>query len=169
MTDGSAMMPNVVSPFTVARNPNQGLYKRVLCVCSGGILRSPTAAWVLGNDPYNFNTRSAGAHDEYALTIVDEPIVAWADEIVCMMPEHAIDLRERFKARQLPPFRTLYIPDEYRYRNPELVKLIKSAYEATDEQNKARYDVELQAWLDRELEFKRRTEMARIDEEVLPW
>ena len=30
-------------------------HRRVLCVCSAGMLRSATMAWVLSNSPYNFN------------------------------------------------------------------------------------------------------------------
>ena len=41
-------------------NPFQKDYKRVLCVCSAGLLRSPTAAYVLSQAPYNYNTRAAG-------------------------------------------------------------------------------------------------------------
>ena len=40
-------------------NPWQGDAKRVLCVCSAGLLRSPTAAKVL-YDEYGYNTRAAG-------------------------------------------------------------------------------------------------------------
>jgi len=29
----------------------EGDYKRVLCVCSAGLLRSPTMAWVFGKEP----------------------------------------------------------------------------------------------------------------------
>ena len=42
------------------RNPNQGPAKRVLCLCSAVLLRSPTVAWVLGKAPYDYNTRAAG-------------------------------------------------------------------------------------------------------------
>ena len=43
-----------------SKNPYQGDFKKVLCVCSAGLLRSPTAAWVLSNAPFNFNTREIG-------------------------------------------------------------------------------------------------------------
>ena len=49
------------------RNPYQGTSKRVLCVCSAGLLRSPTIAWILSNPPFNFNTRAAGVSLEYVL------------------------------------------------------------------------------------------------------
>lgn len=34
------------------KHPSQGDFKKVLCVCSGGLLRSPTVAWVLSNPPF---------------------------------------------------------------------------------------------------------------------
>lgn len=47
----------------VIGNSAQGRFRKVLCVCSAGVLRSPTAAWVFSNAPFNFNTRSAGTED----------------------------------------------------------------------------------------------------------
>lgn len=67
-----------------SHNEYQGKHKRVLCVCSAGLLRSPTAAWVLSNPPYNFNTRAAGIDVGHALIPVDDVLIEWADEIVCM-------------------------------------------------------------------------------------
>jgi predicted protein tyrosine phosphatase len=65
-------------------NPYQGNTKKVLCVCSAGLLRSPTAAVVLSQEPFNYNTRAAGISTDYALVQVDDVLVTWADEIVCM-------------------------------------------------------------------------------------
>lgn len=72
-----------------ARNEFQGEYKRVLCVCSAGLLRSPTTAVVLSSEPYNFNTRAAGLVREFALVPVDKVLLFWADEIVCMTADQA--------------------------------------------------------------------------------
>ena len=55
-----------------ASNRHQGSYKKVLCVCSGGLLRSPTAAVVLAHEPFNYNTRSCDITAEYALTKIDK-------------------------------------------------------------------------------------------------
>ncbi len=51
---------DIRSAMEVSQNPYQGKYKRVLCVCSAGVLRSATTAVVLSKEPFNFNTRSAG-------------------------------------------------------------------------------------------------------------
>lgn len=69
-------------------NPYQGSARRVLCVCSAGLLRSPTTAVVLANEPFNYNTRAAGTSDEFALVPVDQALLTWANEIVCMQLEH---------------------------------------------------------------------------------
>ncbi len=112
-------------------NSFQGDYKRVLTVCSAGILRSATAAHVLCGDPWNCNTRNAGTAS-YALIPVTEDLLMWADEIVCMESEHAIHVRDKMMEWMIPEKRiiTLNIEDIYDYRNPELIQLIKDGYEA---------------------------------------
>lgn len=116
-------------------NPNQGKYKKVLCVCSAGLLRSPTAALVLSQKPFNYNTRAAGMEKDYALVVVDEYLILWADEIVCMSRGQEVEIREQFKTDK--PIICLGIEDSYDYRDPALIKLIASNYkEATLEKAK---------------------------------
>jgi len=113
------------------KNFYQGEYKKVLCVCSAGLLRSPTAAWVLSQEPYNFNTRAAGATPDFALVPVDEVLLTWADEVVCMSEEQAGTVRElldNLKLYDPPRVICLDIPDQFKYRDPRLVKLIKDRY-----------------------------------------
>lgn len=109
-----------------ALNPYQGNWPRVLCVCSAGLLRSPTIAWVLSNPPYNCNTRAAGVTAEYALVPVDECLLTWAQRIVCASPEHAEIIDERLKEFELEEriVHRLNIPDDYRTRDPELIRKI---------------------------------------------
>lgn len=107
-------------------NGYQGDAKRVLCVCSAGLLRSPTAAWVLSNEPYNFNTRAAGIVPQYALIPVDEVLVEWADEIVCMT-----DIIRDGVVRRFQPKCTVYdleIPDNFSFKHPRLIDLIRERY-----------------------------------------
>ena len=113
----------------VAQNQYQdfGTYPRVLCVCSGGVLRSPTVAWLLCQPPYNRNTRSAGSHDEYALIPVDQVLLDWADEVVFVNPENHKRVKERFKIRG--EVYVLPIPDSFAYRDPRLVDSIRAALE----------------------------------------
>jgi len=114
------------------KNPAQGEAKRVLTLCSAGLLRSPTAAWLLSNDPWNYNTRAAGVNHEYALIGVDEFLIAWADEIVCVEPGIENQLREYCAKHEIvlepTPVITLKIPDIYRRRDPKLVAAIRKQY-----------------------------------------
>jgi predicted protein tyrosine phosphatase len=113
------------------RNPNQGDFKKVLCVCSAGLLRSPTAAVVLSSEPFNYNTRAVGVVDDYALVPIDVVLLEWADEVVCMHPSITDKLRRAFDADTLFGVNivTLNIQDQYGYRDPELMDLIKFQYE----------------------------------------
>lgn len=115
-------------------------YKRVLCVCSAGLLRSPTAAFVLSQEPYNFNTRAAGVSSEYALIQIDDALLKWADEIVCMEAEHSHHVKHLIE-KLLPegvekPVYNLGVPDMFKYRDPELIKWIKERYEFVTTQPK---------------------------------
>ena len=116
----------------VISNQFQGDYKKVLMVCSAGILRSATAAHILAGDPWNLNTRNAGTAS-YALIPVTEDLLQWADEVVCMETDHAILVRNKYLEYQLPVRRiiTLGIEDIYEYRNRTLIKLIKEKYDAS--------------------------------------
>lgn len=112
-------------------NRHQGGFKKVLTVCSVGMLRSPTIAWVLGQDPYGYNCRPAGYVQEYALVKVDDVLLTWADEVVCADLEHLFYVKDRLKDLGLDkPLVNLNLPDIYEYRDPELVKLIKERYDA---------------------------------------
>lgn len=122
----------MTDPFLMNRLANcsnrfQGDYKRVLCVCSAGLLRSPTAALVLSQEPYNFNTRAAGIVPQFALIPVDRVLLEWADEIVCMTSEQAEEIRPRLEEEK--PIIVLGIDDDFRYRDPELIKLIRESYD----------------------------------------
>lgn len=107
------------------KNPYQGNSKKVLCVCSAGLLRSPTTALVLAQEPYNYNTRAVGLHD-YALIPIDDVLIEWADEIVVMDKGQKSLILDRFKTTK--PIKVLEIPDNFEYRNDDLIKLIKERY-----------------------------------------
>lgn len=113
-----------------AKNEYQTDVKKVLCLCSAGLLRSPTAALVLSQEPYNYNTRAAGVSDEYALIPVDKVLLHWADEIVCVEERIKDALVAEFDVGNTP-IKVLNIPDNYEYRDPVLMKLIKEDYDNT--------------------------------------
>lgn len=108
------------------KNPNQGDYKKVLCICSAGLLRSPTAALVLSMPPFNFNTRCVGLVPEFALIHLDKVLLEWADEFVVMEEKMA----NAILTITHKPVVCLYIEDNYRYRDPELMKRIAENYSA---------------------------------------
>ena len=121
-------------------NPHQGTEKRVLCVCSAGLLRSATAANVL-YDKYKYNTRNAGIAD-YALIAVSEALLAWADEVVCVEKEvfdrlqSAInDFEQRYGRIKTGTFIVLDIPDIYARMDAELQQLIIEQYEEAINEN----------------------------------
>jgi len=120
--------------YGVHSNQFQGDYKRVLTVCSAGILRSATAAHVLCQRPFNFNTRNVGTAP-YALIPLTDDLIMWADEVVCMESEHKIHVMNKMMDMDLyKPIVVLDIEDIYEYRDPKLVKLIKQRYkERTDD------------------------------------
>lgn len=110
-------------------NGYQGAYERVLTVCSAGMLRSPTAAWVLSNPPWNYNTRSCGTED-YALVPLDLGLVLWADRVVCMDERQARRVRELLEEDgSTRPVHVLDVPDDYDYRDPRLVELLTTEFQ----------------------------------------
>lgn len=107
-----------------AGNRFQGKTKKVLCVCSAGLLRSPTMAHVLSSDPWNFNTRAAGMSKEYALVPVDLVLATWADEIVVVESWMQEQLRVDYPDLSAP-IHVVQLTDSFEYRDPALVKLLK--------------------------------------------
>ena len=103
-------------------------FTRILCICSAGLLRSPTIARVLQKDYDNVNVRAAGVSDEYALVRVDEALVSWADIIICAEDWHADQLDSLFGDVVLErkvPLVALNIPDEFNFADPKLEEAIR--------------------------------------------
>jgi predicted protein tyrosine phosphatase len=113
-------------------NPFQGSYKKVLAVCSAGLLRSPTTAVILSQEPYNYNTRAAGLDPEFALIVVDDVLLHWADEVVCMTSAQ----QKKLKKMTDKPIQCLNIDDNFEYRNKELINLIKANYKRNENEKK---------------------------------
>jgi len=106
-------------------------HKRVVTVCSGGCLRSPTAAVVLAGAPWHYNTRSAGLTREFAIVVYDDVLHNWADEIVVMEKHMRHEIEMRYPDDNTPII-VLGIQDTFCYRDPDLMRLISDKYiEAT--------------------------------------
>jgi len=101
-------------------NPNQGTFKRVLTVCSAGLLRSPTIASVLIERGYN--ARACGIHD-YALVPISDALITWADYILFADQEH-YNLLKGDLPQELKVY-VLNIPDMYKYRDPKLLEIVR--------------------------------------------
>ena len=110
------------SPYS---NMCQGLDRKVLFVCSAGILRSATAARIYA--PY-LNTRAAGSKN-FALIPVTDELLLWADEVVFVNKENYQDVSFRF---DLDTFDcnvvVLNIPDDYNHMDEELIQHFKKQY-----------------------------------------
>lgn len=109
-------------------NPYQGPYKKVLCVCSAGLLRSPTMAAYL-NREYGFNTRSCGASEEYALIPMSHALLLWADEV------HVVKEQQGAVEKALEKFGlegtkvvVLPLPDQYEAFSFDLEEKIEDFY-----------------------------------------
>lgn len=100
------------------KNPFQGEAKRILCVCSAGLLRSPTLAGELYKRGYN--TRAAGVHD-YALVEVDEVLLMWADTIIFVNKDLKYAIEDRLLNKHVIE---MNIPDSFEFRHPKLVEII---------------------------------------------
>lgn len=81
---------------------------------------------VLCKYPYNYNTRSCGTNSRYALNLITDDLIEWAEEIICADSEHEIYVRDRLIHLGInKPVQNLAIPDDYSYRDPVLIKMIK--------------------------------------------
>lgn len=114
----------------VVHNPFQGKDKKVVFVCSMGILRSATGARIYA---HKYNTRSAGTWNE-ALIPLTATLLEWSNEVVFVNKhnyeqvkqyyvEELIDIDQRYNIKVLD------IPDNYNHMHPELIKAFNDQYE----------------------------------------
>jgi len=105
-------------------NPFQGKDKKVLFVCSAGILRSATAARIYGK---KYNTRACGSMS-YALIPLSDNLILWANEIVFVNPENYNFVKDTIDFGETV-VKVLDIPDRYEHMHPELIKCFEEQYE----------------------------------------
>lgn len=108
-------------------NPFQGEDKRVLFVCSMGILRSATGSRIYAR---KYNTRSVGTHAE-ALTPITQLHLDWADEIVFVNSENYFAASKTFDL-ECYNIRVLDIPDDYDHMAPEIIQAFTEQYEEVE-------------------------------------
>lgn len=103
----------------------QGSYRRVLFVCSGGMLRSATAAqWAAAE--LSWNTRNCGTMAA-ALPPAHGNLLEWAEVIYCMEEEHRASLLARWPWAA-DKIVVLGIIDNFIYRSPELIELLEKKF-----------------------------------------
>jgi predicted protein tyrosine phosphatase len=107
-------------------NMYQGHDKRVLFVCSAGILRSATGARLYSK---KYNTRACGTHN-YALIPLSANLILWADEIVFVNMENHAEACTKFNMDEYDGrVKILSIPDDYCHMQPELIQYFIKQYE----------------------------------------
>ena len=110
-------------------NASQGNTKKVLTVCSAGLLRSATLQNMLIKE-YGYNVRNCGTVESYALIPISEALVKWADEIIFVNQENFRDVYSDLKQYNLlDKCYVLDIPDIYNFNDPELLKICKEQYD----------------------------------------
>lgn len=117
-----------------SQNMFQGKDLKVLCVCSAGLLRSPTMARLLSRNYTNVNPRAVGVSEEYALIPLDNVHLFWADLVLCADTDHFQYVQDYLEATDFN--RDLYclnIPDDYEFGDPELEKIIQAKFDKIDE------------------------------------
>lgn len=117
-----------------ARNPHQGRAKKVLFVCSAGLLRSPTIAQMAASQ-LGYNTRACGSVTSIALIPLSTALAFWADEIVFVHEDvySGLSSEEKDYIGNLEHVNgvqvsVLDIPDNFAYSDPELCDIIYEQY-----------------------------------------
>lgn len=117
-------------------NPYQGDAVKALCICSAGLLRSPTIAKYLTGKGYN--TRAVGMSEDYALVPLSTALIAWSDEIHIVIEQYdnlMFELRER--DIDYPPS-NIYVYDLldiFGTFSPELEHLIDEEFKENTKEN----------------------------------
>ena len=109
-------------------NPWQGKDKKVVFVCSMGILRSATAARIYA---HKYNTRAAGSWSD-ALVPLTEDLIMWAEEIVFVNDENYLHVLKDMPELQYfihKKARVLSIPDSHAHMDPILIQAFEDQYE----------------------------------------
>lgn len=114
----------------VIHNPYQGKDKKVVFVCSMGILRSATGARLYAR---KYNTRTAGTWPD-ALIPLTPTLMEWADEIVFVNKDNYNSIKRRYEEEGIHidnryNIKVLDIPDSYPHMDINLVEAFREQYE----------------------------------------
>lgn len=109
-------------------NMYQGKDKKLLFVCSAGLLRSATAANLFAKKGHN--TRSCGS-SPYALIPLSANLIAWANQIIFVNQENYLQALKTFEQedqlKEILQYKSqvLNIPDDFAYNDPELIRRLE--------------------------------------------
>lgn len=99
---------------------------KLLFVCSGNKLRSPTAENYYAEQ--GFDTRSAGTSRD-AINVIGIEDLKWADEIIVMEKKHKQRIVAAFpRITKYKKIRVLNIPDNYKYMDDKLIKVLENIH-----------------------------------------
>ena len=102
--------------------------KKILFVCTVNRMRSATAHEIYQEDD-RLDVQSAGT-DQMAETVLNRTLLEWADSIVVMERYHRNYIRKHYPdIKKKKKIVCLYIPDEYDYMQPELIRLLQNRFE----------------------------------------
>ncbi|MFM9871900.1 MAG: protein tyrosine phosphatase [Fimbriimonadaceae bacterium] len=97
---------------------------KILFVCGRNLQRSPTAARIFASEP-GMSVRSGGTAKSSARRVSADDL-RWADLVLVMEERYSERLWELFpEAMEGVVVRSLEIPDDYKYMDPELVEEIR--------------------------------------------
>ncbi|MFD0749803.1 protein tyrosine phosphatase [Mucilaginibacter calamicampi] len=96
----------------------------LLVICGKNKRRSRTAEFIFKNDA-RFNIRSAGLSPKSDRRLTETDLL-WADLTLVMETEHRARLKELYSIAGKKPIEVLYIPDEYEFKDEELVEMLQT-------------------------------------------
>jgi len=120
-------IPASMNQIANVKNRFQGETTKALCVCSAGMLRSPSIAKFLTSKGYN--TRACGTSQEYALVPLSVALLRWADEIH-VVAEQAGIIHSLKESMELNAKVFVYdIPDNFSTFDSQLMQIIEDLYD----------------------------------------
>ena len=127
MTTHTQKIFRATAPYA---NGYQGPAKRLLFVCSVGLLRSPTAADVATK--LGYNARSCGSDVSCALIPLSANLICWSDKIIFVNMENYREAEKYFdpvgywQDDIVPKAIVWNLPDEYARNDEWLISLIEN-------------------------------------------
>lgn len=122
------MIKGTINQMYNIHNGHQGATKKVLTVCSAGLLRSATLQNFLIKE-YGYNVRNCGTEESYALIPISEALISWADEIVFVNRDNYNTIEpELIRLGVGNKCHILDIPDMYSFNNPRLIEICREQY-----------------------------------------